>query len=40
MTHICIGNSGLGLQGLFSATNCVDNILGCFTVMLPIKLQE
>ena len=40
MTHICVGNSGLGLQGLFSATNCLENILGRFTVMHPIKLQE
>ena len=40
MTHTCVGNSGLSLQGLFSTTNGVDNILGCFTVMLPIKLQE
>ena len=40
MTHICVGNSGLGSEGLFSATDCVDNILGRFTLMLPVKLQE
>ena len=25
---------GLGLQGLYSATNCADHILGCFTIIL------
>ena len=31
---------GLGLQGLYSATNCADNILGRFTIIRQIKLQE
>ena len=30
----------LGLQGLNSATNCADNILGHFTTILQTKLQE
>ena len=30
---------GLGLQGLYSATNCMDNIIGRFTMILRIKLQ-
>ena len=25
---------GLGLQGLYSVTNCADNILGRFTIIL------
>ena len=40
MTHTCVGNLGLGLQGLYNATNCVDNILGRFTMILQIELQE
>ena len=39
MTHICVGNIGLGLQGLYSATNCVDNILGRFAMILPSLVQ-
>ena len=31
---------GLGLQGLYSTKNGVDNILGHFTTILQIKLQE
>ena len=31
---------GLGLDGLYSATNCADNILGRFTMILQIKLQD
>ena len=31
---------GLGLQSLYIATNCADNILGCFTTILQIKLQD
>ena len=27
---------GLGLQGLYSATTCADNILGRFTMVLQI----
>ena len=30
----------LGLQALYSATNCVDNILGPFTIINQIKSQE
>ena len=37
--HICVGNIGLGLQGLYNATNCVDNILGSFTMILPSLVQ-
>ena len=33
-------NFGLGLQGLYSTTNCADNILGRFTMLIQIKLQE
>ena len=31
---------GLGLQDSYSATNCADNILGRFTIIRQIKLQE
>ena len=31
---------GLGLQGLYSATNFAGNILGRFSMILQIKLQE
>ena len=31
---------GVGLQGLYSATNCADNIQGRFTIIRQIKLQE
>ena len=31
---------GFGLQGLYNATSCVDNILGRFTIIFKIKLQE
>ena len=39
MTHICVDNLGLGLQVLFSATNCVDNILERFTMILASLVQ-
>ena len=39
MTHIYVGNLGLGLRGLYSATNCVDNILGRFITILPSLVQ-
>ena len=39
MRHICVDNLGLGLRGLYSATNCVDNILGRFTTILPSLVQ-
>ena len=35
MTHICVINLGLGLQGLYSATNGVVNILRRFTMIPP-----
>ena len=38
--YIIIMNLSLGLQGLYSATNCADNILGRFIMILQIKLQE
>ena len=31
---------GLGLQRLYSATNCADNILWCFTIILQIKIER
>ena len=31
---------GLGSQALYGTTNCEDNILGSFTMILQIKLQE
>ena len=31
---------GLGSQGLYNTTNCTDNILGRFLMILQIKLQE
>ena len=31
---------GLGLEGLYSATNCVDNILGRFTIILQNKIAR
>ena len=37
---ICVGNLGLGLDGLYSTTICVDNILGHLTMILQIKLQQ
>ena len=40
MTKATMIYIGLGLQGLNIATNCVDNILGRFTTILQIKLQE
>ena len=33
-THLCVDNLGLGLQVLYSATDCVDNILGRLTMIL------
>ena len=40
--HLILEDLGLGLclQGLYSATNCADNILGRFTIIRQIKLQE
>ena len=31
---------GLGLQGLYSATNCADNILGRFTIILQNQISR
>ena len=31
---------GLGLQGLYSATNCADHILGCFTIILQNQIAR
>ena len=31
---------GLGLQGLYIATNCVDNILGHFTIILQNQIAR
>ena len=31
---------GLGLQGLYSATNCADNILGRFTIILQNQIAR
>ena len=31
---------GLGLQGLYSATYCVDNILGRFTLILQNQIAR
>ena len=31
---------GLGLQGLYSTTNCADNILGCFTIILQNEIAR
>ena len=39
MTHICVDNLGLGLQALYSATDCVDKILGRFTMILASLVQ-
>ena len=39
MTYICVDNLGLGLQVLYSATDCVDNILGRFTIILASLVQ-
>ena len=39
VTHICVDNLGLGLQVLYSATDCVDNILGRFTMILASLVQ-
>ena len=39
MTHICVDNLGLGLQVLSSATDCVDNILGRYTMILASLVQ-
>ena len=39
MTHICVNNLGLSLQVLYSATDCVDNILGRFTMILASLVQ-
>ena len=39
MTHIWVDNLGLGLQVLYSATDCVDNILGRFTMILASLVQ-
>ena len=35
----CLG-LGLGLQGLYSATNCADNILGRFTIILQNQIAR
>ena len=35
--NICLG---LGLQGLYNATNFVDNILGCFTIILQNQIAR
>ena len=37
--HICVDNLGSGLQVLYSATDCVDNILGRFTMILASLVQ-
>ena len=34
-----VDNLGLGLQVLYSATDCVDNILGRFTMILASLVQ-
>ena len=34
------GVIGLGLQGLYSATNCADNILGRFTIILQNQIAR
>ena len=39
MRHICVDNLSLGLQVLYSATDCVDNILGRFTMILASLVQ-
>ena len=39
VTHICVDNLGLDLQGLYSATDCVDDILGRFTMILASLVQ-
>ena len=39
MTHICVDNLGLGLQVLNITTDCVDNILGRFTMILASLVQ-
>ena len=31
---------GLGLQDLYSATNCADNILGRFTIILQNQIAR
>ena len=31
---------GLGLQGLYSATNCTHNILGRFTIILQNQIAR
>ena len=31
---------GLGLQGLYSATNCADNIVGRFTIILQNQIAR
>ena len=31
---------GLGLQCLYSATSCADNILGCFTILLQNQIAR
>ena len=31
---------GLGLQGLYSTTNCAGNILGCFTIILQNQIAR
>ena len=36
----CTGPVGLGLQGLYSATNCADNILGCFTIIFQNRIAR
>ena len=33
-------SKGLGLQGLYSATNCADNILGRFTIILQNQIAR
>ena len=37
--HVGVDNLGLGLQVLYSATDCVDNILGRFTMILASLFQ-
>ena len=34
----CYKRQGLGLQGLYSATNCADNILGRFIMILQNQI--
>ena len=38
--HISIRGLGLGLQDLYSVTNCADNILGRFTIILQNQIAR